>query len=260
MNWLMPADPKIYDLAASFKENGYIDWHQYQKANFSIGDIVYIYCTKPIKAIRFKTRVIKTGLKFNEVTHDKKFWYDLTKYKEVKYDKYCRLSLISGVDNDKLSLQFLTDNGLTSAPRGPQKIKSELNDYIARILQEAEVVSQEEAAEQFDEGGQQIKQHKVRGRSKELVRAVKQKFRQEHFGKLFCEICGFDFSEFYGDIGEDCIEVHHKKPISTMKKGERTDIKDMAIVCSNCHRIIHIKKPCLTVEQLKGLIRTTKKQ
>ncbi len=58
-----------------------------------------------------------------------------------------------------------------------------------------------------------------------------------------CMVCGFDFQKKYGDRGNGFIEVHHKKPVSTLKKDTKINPqKDMAVVCSNCHRIIHRKK------------------
>lgn len=73
---------------------------------------------------------------------------------------------------------------------------------------------------------------------------------------LKCEVCGFDFEEVYGELGAGFIEVHHKKPIS---EGEhKTDLnKDLVMLCSNCHRMIHRGKDrMITVEELKKIIDT----
>lgn len=35
---------------------------------------------------------------------------------------------------------------------------------------------------------------------------------------LTCQICGFNFEAFYGRVGEGYIEVHHKKPLYTLKE------------------------------------------
>ena len=72
--------------------------------------------------------------------------------------------------------------------------------------------------------------------------------------QLKCEVCGFDFEEVYGKLGAGYIEVHHKKPVS---EGVRmTDLNnDLAMLCSNCHRMIHRGKDhMLTIEELKGII------
>lgn len=52
-----------------------------------------------------------------------------------------------------------------------------------------------------------------------------------------CEACEMTFEERYGEIGKDFIEVHHKTAIAD---GEReTKLEDLALLCSNCHRMIH---------------------
>lgn len=67
-----------------------------------------------------------------------------------------------------------------------------------------------------------------------------------------CKVCGFNFQEKYGEWGKDFIEVHHSIPLA--ENGEReTDVKkDLTVVCSNCHRMIHRKRGfALTIEELK---------
>lgn len=76
----------------------------------------------------------------------------------------------------------------------------------------------------------------------------------KHYG-CKCQICGFDFEEFYGEIGKDVIEVHHRKALSEIKENYTVDpIRDLVPVCSNCHTIIHSRKPYYTVEELKSIL------
>lgn len=73
---------------------------------------------------------------------------------------------------------------------------------------------------------------------------------------LSCLVCDFNFEEVYGERGKDFIEVHHVKPLSTIK--ERIVISpatDLVPVCSNCHRMIHRKKDeVLSIEELKEIL------
>ena len=72
---------------------------------------------------------------------------------------------------------------------------------------------------------------------------------------LVCEACGFDFEQTYGDRGRGYIECHHVQPLHVT--GEReTRISDLALLCSNCHRMIHRKPPWPTPSQLRKLIMT----
>ena len=114
-----------------------------------------------------------------------------------------------------------------------------------------EEISDEEEAE---EGSVLTKVHKSRERNAKLVNKKKKKVLQET-GCLSCEACGFDFLEFYGDRGNGFAECHHEKPVSELKPNDKTKISELKIVCSNCHRIIHRKRPWLSVDELTKLIR-----
>ncbi len=72
-----------------------------------------------------------------------------------------------------------------------------------------------------------------------------------------CQVCGFVFEEFYGKWGRNFAEVHHIQELSTAPD-EGLDVdpdQDLAVVCSNCHRMIHRKaKRALTLDELRNLI------
>ena len=71
-----------------------------------------------------------------------------------------------------------------------------------------------------------------------------------------CSVCGFDFAKKYGSIGENFIEVHHSIPVAEMEDGHIVDpIKELFPVCSNCHSMIHRKKPPYTIDELKNIIK-----
>ena len=73
-------------------------------------------------------------------------------------------------------------------------------------------------------------------------------------GVLACEACQFDFGQIYGDRGLGYIECHHVEPLH--ETGERsTSINDLALLCSNCHRMIHRKPPWPTPAQLHEIIK-----
>jgi predicted HNH restriction endonuclease len=99
--------------------------------------------------------------------------------------------------------------------------------------------------------------HLKRERNVKLIKIAKDKFIEKN-GHLFCEACGFDFKKEYGDLGKDFIEAHHTKPISEMKDNEKTRIEDIEMLCSNCHSMIHRKKPWLKKGELKKLLNKRK--
>jgi len=70
--------------------------------------------------------------------------------------------------------------------------------------------------EGFPEGKIIERKHKARERNSELIIKAKQNFKEKN-GKLFCQICGFDFEKTYGKLGANFIEAHHTIPVSEMK-------------------------------------------
>lgn len=59
----------------------------------------------------------------------------------------------------------------------------------------------------------------------------------------------------YGDIGKDFIEGHHIIPVSDLKEGDKTKVEDIVLVCFNCHKMLHRKRPCLKTNELQKLIK-----
>jgi 5-methylcytosine-specific restriction protein A len=106
----------------------------------------------------------------------------------------------------------------------------------------------EEGEEGSVEGRVLYRVHKTRERrrSEEKKRAV-----LRATGRLECEVCGFDFLTTYGERGRGFAECHHKLPLSD---GTRTTyLRDLAIVCANCHRMLH-RGDLISVEELRGIL------
>lgn len=122
------------------------------------------------------------------------------------------------------------------------------------LLSAAEDAVDDETAE-APEGKIVTRLHRARERNRELVKKRKSQELQQH-GRLICEACGFDFEERYGRRGQGFIECHHTKPVHTLEPGAKTRLSDLALLCANCHRMIHAAKPWLSVEELRGILRT----
>src|SRR5262245_41443890 len=114
------------------------------------------------------------------------------------------------------------------------------------------VIDEEEDTVEAEEGRLLTRLHRTRERSRKLVEQRKQKALSE-FGRLRCEVCRFDFEERYGDRGRGFIEAHHTKPVETLVEGSKTRLEDLALLCANCHRMVHSARPWLTVDDLRRL-------
>lgn len=90
----------------------------------------------------------------------------------------------------------------------------------------------------FDEGDKYFALHIKHERNPTLVRLAKENFKNIN-GRLYCEVCEFDFEKEYGEIGKDFIEAHHKIPVSKLEPNSKSKIADLMMVCSNCHRMLH---------------------
>ena len=235
MIWMISANGKMYDHASSFATNGFIDWRQ--RAKYEIGDIVYIYCTRPLKRIMYKCEVVKHSMPFSQCIDDAKFWIDINEYEKSKKGKYARLRLLEQVNTERLSLDSLKCEGLSAAPQGPIKVSAELHTYIDKHFNDYYAegfftdISEHET---FHEGHVRNVMVNIYERS-----SIARSKCIEHHGSA-CIICGLDFGKKYGALGEGFIHVHHLKPLSTIGKDYVVNYKtDLIPVCPNCHAMIH---------------------
>jgi 5-methylcytosine-specific restriction protein A len=101
------------------------------------------------------------------------------------------------------------------------------------------------------EGRLLVRRHLERERDSRITRRRREEFTAAN-GRLFCEACGFEPGA-YGDRGDRVIECHHIRPLST--GGERrTRLRDLVLLCANCHRAVHAKIPWLGLEGLRALL------
>ncbi|PAP74170.1 HNH endonuclease [Rubrivirga marina] len=110
-----------------------------------------------------------------------------------------------------------------------------------------------EDMEEFAEGRLLTRLHRTRERNAGAVRRKKRAMAEQ--GRLTCETCGFDFSATYGELGDGFIECHHTVPVSSLRPGGgATRLRDLALLCANCHRMIHRSRPMMAVADLRTLI------
>lgn len=236
-NWLISANGKMYDHAASFEKNGLIDWRQ-NKTKYCLGDTVYIYCTKPLSRVMFRCLVEEEGLLFSEIIDDREFWIIPEEYEKAKAGKYVRLRLLEQVDTPLLGLEQLKRHGLKAAPQGPMRINDVLDDYLQSHFNDyyAEGFFPDvDTTKSYSEGHcKRVTVNKYERSSIARRECIK------YFGGARCAICDLDFGEKYGDFAEGFIHVHHLIPLHTIGKDYKVNYKtDLIPVCPNCHAMIH---------------------
>ena len=76
--------------------------------------------------------------------------------------------------------------------------------------------------------------------------------KREH--GFVCQACGLDFAKRYGALGKRYIEAHHLTPLASLK-GQQVAVNpkvDFAVLCANCHRMIHRSKFIGSVEKFRN--------
>lgn len=134
-----------------------------------------------------------------------------------------------------------------------KKIKYTIQDDNLRIAL-SNISNEEIEGYSVKEGKVIYKLHKYRERDNRINQKKKDLYFKLN-GKLDCEVCGFDFYVFYGDIGKGFIEAHHRLPLSDINGESVTKLEDLALVCSNCHKMLHKSLDTLSVDELKVKIK-----
>jgi hypothetical protein len=106
----------------------------------------------------------------------------------------------------------------------------------------------------FPEGKIIERLHRFRERDSRVIQIAKDNFKKK-YGRIFCQICEIDFEEKYGQIGSDFIEAHHTMPVGKMPPDYKTKPDEIAMLCPNCHRMIHKRRPWLEMPDLKKLLK-----
>lgn len=105
--WVIPANPKVYDIDTEFAENKVVYWPQ--KSTIQVGDIVAIYVTAPVQAIRYVCRVLGANLE----NHGQS---DIPTEK-----KLMQVELLAQFSDDVLPRARMMDLGVR-AVRGPRRL------------------------------------------------------------------------------------------------------------------------------------------
>lgn len=110
--WLIPANPKYYDIISYFKEQDTITWKQ--PNNIKVGDVVYIYVGIPYSAILYKCEVIEINIPCN-IEDD-----------NLKMNKVIKIKLLRKYNKNQFTFTKLKEYGITSI-RGPRHINENLS-------------------------------------------------------------------------------------------------------------------------------------
>lgn len=144
---------------------------------------------------------------------------------------------------------------LPSSAASPASRTSDSNDSPPTTLRVDDALTVDDndidMTSSAQEGRATLRLHLSRERSRSL-RARKLHQVLSCNSTLACEVCAFDFSDHFPTIGAGFCEVHHLKPVATLTvEDSNVSLADLAIVCPNCHRMLHQQTPPFSMSELR---------
>lgn len=134
---------------------------------------------------------------------------------------------------------------------------AKLADLIRRSLKVAELESYPiaEEDEEFFEGRLLTTFHKTKERHRKIRGKLLASRRRR--GTLSCDMCQCKSSSTKPAFEDASFEAHHTLPMS-MAMERKTQLKDMALLCANCHRLLHraiaVNQRWLTIGQARNVV------
>ena len=111
--WLIPANPKYYDVMSAFDHREEIEWKQ--GAGIKAGDLVYLYVAAPISAVLYRCLVTETNIPYDY--HDE----------SLSITMLMKIKLQQKYDTTAFTFEKLRDGYGIFAIRGPRGIPNSLS-------------------------------------------------------------------------------------------------------------------------------------
>ncbi len=169
------------------------------------------------------------------------FYAAITKYPCALFDKNGYIVIESEEDIEKNNIKVGVRTNV------PRKISS-LSNYVlikAILARAAEEIDEAEYREGFVSKITVNRYERDRNARKACL---------EHYGYK-CYACGVNLENIYGEIAKGFIHVHHETPISIIKEEYQLNpIEDLKPICPNCHSIIHLTNPPMSIAELQSML------
>ncbi|MCI9418935.1 MAG: MmcQ protein [Eubacterium sp.] len=117
--WIIPANPKFYDVEHAFDKSDEVNWKQGR--GIKAGDTVFMYVAAPVSAILYQCKVIETNVPYEY------------KDENLVICALMKLKLLKRFRPDQFTFQVLKEEYEVSAVRGPKGIPDSLSATLSRV-------------------------------------------------------------------------------------------------------------------------------
>lgn len=136
-----------------------------------------------------------------------------------------------------------------------EKLEADLNEFVdlyfllaTKDLMQGSEALEDDEKDFGEEDLRTLREHKRIERNRKLAAEAKK------VHGYTCQACSFNFEACYGEIGKGYIEAHHLTPLHKLK-GQKVALNpktDFAVLCSNCHCMIHRSKFVSQVKEFRA--------
>lgn len=116
-SWIVPANPKYFDLFEAFRKSDTILWKQ--SSNIAVGDVVYLYVALPYSAILFRCRAVEVDIPYTK------------KNSRRNIKRAMRIQRLFTYPKDAFHLDRLKEYGITTV-RGPRSVPPALKAALEK--------------------------------------------------------------------------------------------------------------------------------
>jgi len=132
--WMIPANPKYYDIDGCIEKYGEIYWRQH--FNFQTGDTIYIYVSSPDSKVKYKCLVVGHDLPHSsEMDRDREFFVNPQDFEtSEQHNRNMKLKVLEKTNSEKMTMVHLMEHGMKRPPQGSLNLSypdyAELLAYI----------------------------------------------------------------------------------------------------------------------------------
>ena len=111
--WLIPSNPKYYDIVHAFDGTDTIDWKQ--GAGIKKGDVVFLYIGAPVSAVLYKCKVTETNIPYHYQDEN------------LTITALMKIRMLKRYPPERFTFKILKSEYRIFAVRGPRGVPSSLS-------------------------------------------------------------------------------------------------------------------------------------